>query len=107
MSVQQNIEVSETSKTRAIIAHITLIGWIIALIQNNNNKDEFTSFYIRQMLGLMIISVAGSILSTIISFVGLLVQLGALILWILSLIGAINGKKILTPTNRPYVSGLV
>ena len=86
-------EVSEKGKTRAIVAHITLIGWIIALVQNNNDKNDFASFYIRQMLGLICIAVAGSILDGIIPIVGMLVHILALVIWILSLIGAVNGEK--------------
>lgn len=39
-------------KTKAIVAHITWIGWIIALILNSSEKDEIASFFIRQLLGL-------------------------------------------------------
>jgi hypothetical protein len=39
-------------KTKAIVAHIIWIGWLIALIVNSSQKDEITSFYIRQLLGL-------------------------------------------------------
>ncbi len=94
---QQESTVSEEAKTRAIIAHITPIGWIVAVVQNSNDKKEFASFYIRQLLGLILISIAGSILSTVIPFVGWIVHVGVLVIWILSLIGAINGKKELTP----------
>jgi len=98
---QQEVTVSETGKTRAIIAHITIIGWIIALVQNSNDKDEFASFYIRQMLGLIIIAVGGSIAGAFIPYIGWIitwaVQIGALVIWVLSLMGAISGKKELTP----------
>ena len=87
----------EAGKTRAIIAHITLIGWIIALVQNNSDKNEFASFYIRQMLGLLIIAVTGSILGSFIAIAGTIIHIGALILWILSIMGATKGEKSLTP----------
>lgn len=91
----------EAGKNRAIIAHITLIGWIIALVQNNeNNKSEFASFYIRQMLGLLILSVAVWIAGMIFMFIPVLgfilyivLWLGLVGLWVMSLIGATNGKK--------------
>lgn len=85
-------------KNIALIAHITLIGWIVALVMNNNSKSEFASFYIRQMLGLMIIAFVLSF----IPFVGWILNLGMLILWILSLIGAVNGEKKLTPGLGAY-----
>lgn len=84
---------TEEAKTRAIVAHITLIGWIIAVVQNSNDRQEHASFYIRQMLGIMIV---GMILFFI-PILGLLfwwlvffIVVGA---WLYSLVQAINGKK--------------
>ncbi|WP_353777364.1 YtxH domain-containing protein [Winogradskyella sp. 3972H.M.0a.05] len=83
-------EVMSDGKNVAIIAHITLIGWIIALIMNSGEKkSEFASFYIRQMLGIFII---GFILG-IIPVINLFAWILTLILWIMSLVGAIGGKK--------------
>ena len=48
-------------KTIAIVAYLTIIGWIIALVMNNNNKSEFASFHIRQSLGIILLGVAGRI----------------------------------------------
>lgn len=76
-------------RTKAIVAHIYWIGWIIALVVNSNDKDELASFYIRQMLGLWIFS-------TVISFIPFLNVIGWLLtvaFWIISLIGAINGEQ--------------
>lgn len=89
---EDNGQVSEQGKTRAIIAHITLVGWIIAVVQNGENKDEFASFYIRQMLGLVIVGIVSSILS-IIPIIGLLITLGVVALWVLSLVWAASGEK--------------
>jgi uncharacterized membrane protein len=36
----------------AVVSYITLIGTIIAFIVNNDKKNQFTSFHIRQALGL-------------------------------------------------------
>ena len=63
------MEMQEPGKTRAIIAHITLIGWIIAIVQNSSDKNEDASFYIRQMLGLMILAVGLQIVSMIFAFI--------------------------------------
>ncbi len=84
--------VSEQGKTRAIVAHITLIGWIIAVVQNGENKDEYASFYIRQMLGLVLMGIVGSILA-IIPIIGWLIYLGIIALWVLSLVWAAEGEK--------------
>jgi uncharacterized membrane protein len=74
----------------AIIAHITLIGWVIALIMNSSNKTELGSFYIRQVLGLMLFS-----LLSWIPVLGWIIGLVCLVLWVVSLINSIGGK--LTP----------
>lgn len=100
--------VSEVGKTRAIVAHIPLIGWIIAVVLNNEKKDEFASFFIRQMLGLVLISIGCSIVSRILLFVpvigliGPLLYLGVIALWVLSLISAINGEKKELPVVGAY-----
>jgi uncharacterized membrane protein len=79
-------------KTKAIIAHITLIGWIIALVLNSQEKDEFASFYIRQMLGLILCSFIG-----LIPVLGWILSLVVFVFWVISLIGAIQGKEQLVP----------
>lgn len=88
------------AKTIAIIAYLTLIGFIIALVINNGDKKPFASFHIRQMLGLaacglgmyvlIFIPVIGWILYPI-------VALFLFVLWIIGFLGAINGKETLVP----------
>jgi uncharacterized membrane protein len=82
-------QVLSQGKNIAIIAHITIIVWIIALIMNNSDKTELGSFYIRQMLGLLIFS----FVLWFVPVVGWILNLVMLILWILSLIGALGGEK--------------
>ncbi len=41
-------------KTAAIVAYITIIGTIVAIFMNNENKNQFASFHIRQAFGLWI-----------------------------------------------------
>lgn len=86
-------EVLSNGKNIAIIAHITIIGWIIALVMNNSDKSELGSFYIRQMLGLLILS----FVLWFIPVVGWILNLLMIVLWIMSLIGALGGEKKLTP----------
>ena len=90
--------VSKDGKNIALIAHLTLIGWIIAFVMNNNTKSEFGSFYIRQVLGL---GLTGLVLSFI-PVLGWIVSLGIFVLWIMSLISALNGEKKLTPILGAY-----
>lgn len=80
-------------KTKAIVAHIYWIGWVIALILNSSDKDELTSFYIRQLLGLFLLS----LVLMFIPIIGWLANIIIFVFWIISLIGAINGEKKLVP----------
>jgi len=82
-------------KSKAIISHITFVGWIIALVINSGKKEEYTSFYIRQNLGLMLAFVACSIifpvpfLGWVIGGVGYAVLF---IFWLMSLIWSISDE---------------
>lgn len=91
-------KVKSDGKNVAIIAHLTIIGWIVAIIMNSNPKNEFASFYIRQMLGLMICA----FILSFIPVIGWILSLGIFILWIVSLIGALNGEEKLTPGIGQY-----
>jgi uncharacterized membrane protein len=80
-------------KTKSIVAHITLIGWIIALVMNQSDKGETTSFYLRQNLGLWLVAVAGTVLGMLtVSLIGTIVSVAVLVFWVLSLIGALGGE---------------
>lgn len=80
-------------KTNAIIAHVPIIGWIIAWIINLDKSDEFASFYIRQQLGITLIWITLAMLP----FIGWILGIGVFILWGMSLAGAIQNKKKETP----------
>lgn len=85
-------------KTKAIVAHITWIGWLIALIVNSNQKDEITSFYIRQLLGLYLFG----LVITFIPVINIIGWILVLIFWIISLIGAVNGEMKELPVVGKY-----
>lgn len=86
----------EEGKTMAIVAYITIFGLLIAFILNNEKKNPFTAYHIRQSLGLGITGIALSIISYV-PFVGWLISmLGSillLVLWVLGLISALNGQE--------------
>jgi len=88
---------SINSKTLATIAHITLLGWIIALLLNNSNKTEFSSFYLRQTLILNLVLSLG-----LTSFIGRIIALLGLILLIISLLSALTGEKKVVPVVGTY-----
>jgi len=81
-------------KTKSIVAHLTLIGWLIALVMNQSDKGANTSFYLRQNIGLYIIGIAGSVLGMLtINLIGTIITIGILVLWVLSLVGALSGEQ--------------
>ncbi len=86
---------SGEDKTVALLAYITLIGFIIAIILHGQKKTALGAFHLRQMLGIVLTGVASYILIFIpilgwIAFpiVGILV----FIMWIMGLIAAVNGE---------------
>lgn len=85
-------------KTKAIVAHITIVGWIIALVINVQEKEEFASFYIRQLLGLYLTGLVFSF----IPYIGWIISVVVFIFWILSLVAAIQGEKQETPLVGVY-----
>ncbi|SDS50277.1 hypothetical protein SAMN04487764_2365 [Gillisia sp. Hel1_33_143] len=47
-----NSPVANDGKTAAIVAYFTIVGTIIAYFINNDSKNPFASFHIRQALGI-------------------------------------------------------
>ncbi|WP_299126732.1 YtxH domain-containing protein [uncultured Winogradskyella sp.] len=82
-------KVLSDGKNVAIIAHITLIGWIIALVMNGSNKTQLGSFYIRQVLGIMLLAIVLSL----IPFINFFAWVLPLVLWVISLVGSLSGEQ--------------
>ena len=89
-----NQSVSE-GKTMAIISYITIIGTVIAFVMNQNKQNYFASFHIRQALGIFLTGLVVNFLQRYIDFdwVDLALSLGVFVLWIIGLIGAIQGEE--------------
>ena len=93
--MEPEVSKSIPDKTIAIVAYLTIIGLIIAFVLNNEKKDPYSTYHIRQSLGLVLTSIALSlinvitILGWIVSLVGMFVLL---YMWIMGLLNAINGK---------------
>ena len=65
--------------TVGVIAYITLIGFIIAIVLNSNKEGEekkFGAFHIRQALGLIIFAVGTYILFAILTMLLITISLG-------------------------------
>lgn len=81
------------ARVKAIVAHITFIGWVIAFVINMNSKEEFASFYIRQTLGIFLL---GVVLSWI-PVLNIIAWVIVFVFWLISLIGAIQNERKETP----------
>jgi uncharacterized membrane protein len=87
---------STEDKTTAIIAYLTLIGFIAAVIIHGNKKTRIGAYHLRQSLGIMLTGFAVG-LCWIVPFIGWIAGfigwILILVLWIMGLIGAINGQQ--------------
>lgn len=83
-------------KTAAIISYITFIGLLIAYIMNSSKQNSFTQFHIGQSVRVVVLSIANSVLAWLLpnslSIVTSIIGLGILVLAILGIVNAINGK---------------
>lgn len=88
------------SKTMGIVAYLTLIGWIVALILNQTPKYSSVSFHIRQMLGIILTGIVFSFVG-IIPFIGWIISwvgwIFVFVLWIIGFIGALNDEQKVVP----------
>lgn len=80
----------------SLIAHITIIGWVIALVMYQNNKSNFITFYLRQTLGIYALFFVIQIIVKIMGGFSILNVL-PLVLLIMSAISAYNDKQDETP----------
>jgi uncharacterized membrane protein len=92
----------ESGKEIAIIAYITAVGLIIALVLNAEKKNPFAKYHIRQSLGLFLTAIIFSIgISMLSLFLPIIIgsllslMLGVLILALLvmGIINAANGEQ--------------
>tara|TARA_R100001369_G_scaffold20091_1_gene36744 strand:- start:241066 stop:241392 length:327 start_codon:yes stop_codon:yes gene_type:complete len=86
---------SENGKGTAIVAYLTIIGTIIAYFMNNDSKNTFASFHIRQALGIHITYfLLGAFVSIFDSWmVSYSFWIFIIILWGYGLLTAIQGEQ--------------
>src|SRR4051812_19896037 len=98
------------AKTIAWVSYLTIIGWIIALVNHNNSlvKSSLATFHLRQSFGLMVFYfgawVVGMMLIFAMPFFGIilwLLYIALLVLWLIGLISAVNGEEKLLPVVGP------
>jgi len=90
----ENTTVTE-GKTIAIISYITFIGTIIAFIMNNDKKNSFAAFHIRQMIGLILLGIVINLIARVANLGLISTVLGfvPLVFWVLGFIGVLQGEE--------------
>jgi uncharacterized membrane protein len=99
---------STEDKTAAIVAYLTLIGFIVAILIHNGKKTKLGAFHLRQVLGLFITGLAVVVCEFVLVFIPILGWLAIVALWItvfviwlMGLISAIGGQMKPAPILGP------
>lgn len=84
----------EQGKPAAIVAYLTIVGTIIAYFMNNDTKNPFASFHIRQGLGVHItFYLLGLLVSAFDSWlISSAFYIFVIVLWGYGIVGAIQGQ---------------
>lgn len=95
-------------KGLAIVSYLTLIGTLIAFIMNNDKKNPFTSFHIRQALGLWLLEMLiGYFIGGFDSWmITLSFWAFFMILFFYGILGAVTGKLYSVPVLGPFFQKL-
>jgi len=84
----------EEGKTAAITSYILIVGVLIAMSMNSENKNTFASFHIRQSLGISITFISLGLIVN--NFDSLMISasmwLFVSVLWAYGIFSAINGE---------------
>lgn len=96
--------VANEGKTAAIVAYLTIIGTIIAYFINNDSKNPFGSFHIRQGLGIHItFYLLGIVVSWFDSWlISTPFYLFIIVLWGYGILAAIQGERNEVPILGKY-----
>lgn len=82
-------------KTLAIVSYITIIGTLIAFIMNQNKRNSFAAYHIRQAIGVFLTGLIVSFLQKYSHFnwVDAVLGFGVFVLWAFGILAAIQGKE--------------
>lgn len=90
---------SAEDKTTAIVAYLTLIGFIAAVVIHGTKKTRLGAYHLRQSLGILLTSIAVAVAGMILAFIPFLgwladlaLWLGVFVLWILGFVAALKGE---------------
>lgn len=86
------------ARTKAIIAHFTPIGWLIAYMINSSNKEEFASFHLRQTMGIYLVWFLTSFVPVVHWIFGIVI----FAFWLLSIVYALKGQRKVIPFGNYF-----
>ncbi|NQY88675.1 MAG: hypothetical protein HRT51_13185 [Colwellia sp.] len=84
-----NNDVYGTTKIVAIVGYVTLIGWLVAIVLHDKHKSSFTTFHLRQSLGLII---TGALLA-LVPLIGWLMNVAVFLAWLYAIYHAVQGRQ--------------
>lgn len=82
-------------KTVALLAYVTVFGFIVAIILHGNKKTKLGAYHLRQMLGLVVTSIVTGFIWVIpiLGWIaGFFLMIGLFVLWVMGFISAVNGQ---------------
>src|ERR1039458_6961249 len=68
-------------KTVAIVAYLTLIGFIVAIIIHSSKKTKLGAFHLRQMLGFILTAIVFAFCQIVLAFIPIIGWLAILVIW--------------------------
>lgn len=89
----------QKGKWKAVVAYLTIIGFLVAFFINKEDKSEFATWHIKNMFGLSLMYFIAYIFSTQDAFYipGAIFFFSSTFFWLLSLIMSILDKKLGIP----------
>jgi uncharacterized membrane protein len=90
-----NKQTVQDGKTIAIISYITWIGTLIAFLMNNQQRNPFASFHIRQTIGLGLLFLVNTFVIDRFTddWITTIITLALIVLWLIGLVGAVQGEE--------------
>lgn len=81
-------------KTKAILAYATFVGFLIAASMNASQKDEFATWHLKNMFGIIVLWIISLVTQLNINLLtGDILQIISILFLIYSLVMAIQDKK--------------
>jgi uncharacterized membrane protein len=101
MAASKQAQSSNEDNVLAIVAYLTIIGWLIAFLLNREKNNTLVRFHEKQSLMLMIVGFVVSFIAWI-PLIGWVAAIAVLVLWVMGLLNALNSKKEPLPIIGKY-----